>query len=116
MNKLDDFFITEVLGEIGIHLVLVDRVLGLFEQIRIMQRRLLELVRQYALVEQLVPVLDPGDAERAARHQTDHAWIGCAGTLSRLDQLVRMRSLFTFLDIAQPGYFVSSVFGLCYGC
>src|SRR3974377_1387329 len=39
--KLDDFLITALLGEIGIHLVLVDRVLALFEQIRIMQSRFL---------------------------------------------------------------------------
>src|SRR5262245_34736896 len=34
---------------------------------------LLELVWQYALIEQLVPILDPGDAERAARRQPDDA-------------------------------------------
>src|SRR6516165_11894757 len=39
--KLDDLFIAEVLGEIDIDLVLVDGVLALFEQIRIMQRCLL---------------------------------------------------------------------------
>jgi hypothetical protein len=39
--KLDDLFIAKVLGEIAIHLVLVDGVLALFEQIRIMQRCLL---------------------------------------------------------------------------
>src|SRR5262245_65034452 len=46
--KLDDLFITEVLGEIGIDLVFVDGVLAPFEQIRIMQRRLLALAEALA--------------------------------------------------------------------
>jgi len=41
--ELDDLFITEVLGEIGIDLIFVDGMLALFEQIRIMQRCFLTL-------------------------------------------------------------------------
>src|SRR5262245_63964728 len=41
--KLDNLFIAEVLGEIGIDSVFVDGVLALLEQIRIMQRFLLTL-------------------------------------------------------------------------
>src|SRR5262245_39521590 len=62
--------------------------------------QLLELVWEYALIEQLVPILDPGDAELAARHQADNARIGRAGTLSRVDQFARVGGLFAFIDVA----------------
>src|SRR5262249_20121238 len=65
---------------------------------------LLELVRQHAPIEQLVPILDPGDAERAARHQADDARIGCSGAPGRFDELARVRALFAVLDVAQPGH------------
>jgi hypothetical protein len=46
---------------------------------------LLELVWQCALIEELVPVFDPGNAQLAARHQADYARIGRAGALGRFD-------------------------------
>jgi hypothetical protein len=66
--------------------------------------QLLELVWQYALIEQLVPIFDPGNAELAACHQADHARIRRTGALGRFDQLARVGGLFAFLDVAQPGH------------
>jgi hypothetical protein len=66
-----------------------------------MAAHLLELMWQRPLIEKLVPVLDPGNSEWAARHQANHPWIGCAGAFGRFDQLARMESLFAFRDVAQ---------------
>src|SRR5262245_14136540 len=54
--KLDNLFIAEVLGEIGIDLVFVDGALALLEQIRIMQRCLLTLAEALAahIIEQVI--------------------------------------------------------------
>src|SRR6202050_658283 len=70
---------------------------------------LLELVRQHTLVEKLVPILDPGRTEFAARHQADDARVGRAGALGGLDEFARVRGLFVFVDVAQPGHMVSSL-------
>jgi hypothetical protein len=62
----------------------------------------LELVRQHALIQEFVPILDPGDAELAAGHQADDARIGRAGAFGGFDQFARVRRLFAVVDVAQP--------------
>jgi hypothetical protein len=62
----------------------------------------LEFVRQDALIQELVPIFDPGDAELAAGHQADDARIGRAGAFGAFDQFARVRCLFAFFDVAQP--------------
>ncbi len=54
--KLDDLFVGEVLGEIGINLVFVNGVFALFEQVGVMQRRLFTRgeVLAAGIIEQIV--------------------------------------------------------------
>src|ERR1700691_2161027 len=70
---------------------------------------LLELVRQDTLVEELVPILHPGNAEFAARHQAHDPRVGRAGALGGLDEFAGVRSFFVFVDVAQPGHVFSSL-------
>src|SRR5258708_34820314 len=69
---------------------------------------LLELVRQHAVVQQLVPIFDPRCPSLGiAQHDADDPWIWCAGPLGRFDHLAVPGGLFGFIDIAQPRHHVS---------
>src|SRR5260370_9144885 len=61
---------------------------------------LLELVWQDALIEQLVPIFDPGNAALPARHQSDHARIGRTGALGRFYELARAPCAFAFFSVS----------------
>jgi hypothetical protein len=64
---------------------------------------LLELVRQHAMVQQLVPIFDPGrPCLGVAQHDADDPWIRRAGASGRFDHLAVAGSLFSFIDKAQP--------------
>src|SRR5262249_23181419 len=61
----------------------------------------LELVRQDALVEHLIPVFDPTGSNRAAGHDADDTGIRRAGALGGFDKLASVGGFLVFFDVAQ---------------
>src|SRR5215831_10597039 len=60
-----------------------------------------ELVRQYALVEHLVPVFDPTGSNFAACHDADDTGIRRAGALGGFDKLAGVGGFLILFDVAQ---------------